>query len=97
MNVNARHDARAETTVVAITLRVERNARGQWLVAVPDRERIVCQTLDDARRAAYLFAPRAGTCELIVHDACHRVLCRELVNGEPAATSVDQKGTIAQP
>jgi len=47
VSVDARDDARAETTIVAITVRVERNVRGQWLVAVPDRERIVCQTLDE--------------------------------------------------
>jgi hypothetical protein len=69
--------------IAAIAVRVERDARGRWLVALPDRDRIVCETLDDARREGYVSAVRARPCELIVHDAYHRLLSRELVTREP--------------
>ncbi len=42
---------------------------------------VTCETFDDARRVAYLYAARARPCELIVHDAYHRVLHRELIDG----------------
>jgi hypothetical protein len=42
---------------------------------------VTCETFDDARRVAYRRAARARPCELIVHDAYHRVLHRELIDG----------------
>ena len=50
---------------------------------MPDqRERVMCETLDDARRVAYLCAAHARPCELIVRDAYHRVIHHELINGK---------------
>jgi hypothetical protein len=64
-----------------ITVRVELNPRGGWRVATPDeRERVTCETLDAARRVAYLRAADRRQCELIVLDAYHRVLEREFIN-----------------
>jgi len=64
---------------------VARNERGGWEVAVPAGDaRLTCETLDDARRVAYLCAARTGPCEVIVHDAYHRVLYRELIDGDRA-------------
>ena len=63
-----------------ITVQVDRTGRGAWAVAMPgQRERVTCETLDDARRIAYLSAARRRPCELIVCDAYHRVLHRELI------------------
>ncbi len=62
-------------------MRVEHDARGAWLVAVPGGGPVTCETFDDARRVAYLRAAQTRPCELIVHDAYHRVLHRELING----------------
>lgn len=90
MGVDAGHDPREGATIVAITVRMECSGRGRWEVAAPDRDRIMCETLDDARRAAYVSAARTAACELIVHDAYHRVLSRELVNCNPGAPSIDQ-------
>lgn len=65
-----------------IAVRVDLNRHGAWEVALPDeRERIVCGTLEDARRVGFLCAADRRPCELIVCDAYHRVLHRELVNG----------------
>jgi hypothetical protein len=69
-----------------ITVRVEHDAHGRWSVAMPNRSRPVsCETFDDARRVAYLCAAHTRLCDLIVHDAYHRVLHRELITGHQEA------------
>jgi len=74
--------------VNSLTVRVDRTGRGEWEVAMPDqRERVTCETLDDARRVAYLCAAHTRPCELIVCDAYHRVLQHEFINGEGEATA----------
>lgn len=48
---------------------------------MPDRsERVACETLDDAERVGYQYAARRRPCELIVQDAYHRVVRREVIN-----------------
>ena len=72
-----------------LTVRVDHTERGAWEVTMPDqRERVMCETLDDARRVAYLCAAHTRPCELIVCDAYHRVLHHEFINGkrDPTAT-----------
>ena len=65
-----------------VTVRVDRSVRGVWEVAVPGPETpIACETLDDAKRVAYLCAARWRPCELIVRDAYHRVFRREHIDG----------------
>jgi hypothetical protein len=64
------------------TIRVDLGGRGAWEVVLPDRpDHLTCQTLADAQRTASAQAARRRPCELIVRDAYHRVLHRELVNG----------------
>jgi hypothetical protein len=59
----------------SVTVCVDRNDHGDWQVALPDRrEPVTCETLDDARRIAYLCAADRHPCELVVRDAYHRVL-----------------------
>lgn len=91
MTVDASHEARGDELTARVTLRVEHNGRGGWQVAAPNRDRITCQTLADACRAAYASAAPAQRCEVIVHDAYHRVLARELVNADPGATAAGQR------
>lgn len=79
MTVDTRDDRRVDA-LASNTVRVERTTRGRWQVATPDHDRIICDTLDDARHAAYVSAARIASCELVVHDAYHRVLSREIVN-----------------
>jgi hypothetical protein len=71
--------------VSPLTVCVDRNQRGDWEFGLPDEaERITCETLDEARRVAYLCA-RRQPCEFVVRDAYHRVLYRELLdNGSEA-------------
>jgi hypothetical protein len=62
------------------TVRVLINARGEWEVLVPHRVRpLRCASIQEAERAAYQCATRARPCEVIVHDAYHRVVHRELI------------------
>jgi hypothetical protein len=63
-----------------ITVRVD-SVRGAWEIELPDRgDRVRCKTLDEASRAAYRYASERRSCELIVCDAYHRVVQRELIN-----------------
>jgi hypothetical protein len=82
MSSDAEHAAR-EGPGKPSTVRVEHDGHGGWSVAMTDRRsRVTCETLDDARRVAYLCAAHTRPCELIVHDAYHRVLQRELIDGD---------------
>ena len=61
---------------------VDMNSRGAWEVAVPaPDQRVVCPSLEDAKRVAYLCAARRHPCELVVRDAYHRVVSCEVIDG----------------
>jgi hypothetical protein len=61
-------------------VRVDRSYFGRWEVLLPDgRSCIVCDTLDDARRQAQLYAGHGHPCELVIRDAYHRVIDRETI------------------
>jgi hypothetical protein len=65
------------------TVRVLINARGEWEVLIPhDMRPLRCATIEEAERLAYQSAARTRPCEVIVHDAYHRVVHRELINEE---------------
>lgn len=65
------------------TVSIDPDGRGSWEVALrKDGRHIACKTLDDAKRVAYLSATRARPCELIVHDAYHRVIERDLIDAD---------------
>jgi len=73
-----------EGTRVAAPIRVcvQHHPRGHWEVLVlGSKGRISCETLEDARRIAYLSVAHAQDCELVVRDAYNRVLQRELIDG----------------
>jgi hypothetical protein len=62
------------------TISVERGRLGDWEVAVPDEHLPVsCETLGDARRVAYVLAADRQPCQLVIRDAYHRVVGRELI------------------
>jgi hypothetical protein len=64
-----------------LTVRVLLNARGEWEVVSPHRLRPQrFHNLDEATRAAYAVACRQGPCEVVVHDAYHRVVHLEHVD-----------------
>jgi len=61
---------------------MQRTLRGRWRVVLPNHRRgIMCETLDDARRVAYLAVAHTRPCELVVRHAYHRVIHRELIDG----------------
>lgn len=83
------HDPRSYRQA-RLTVRVQYNANGHWEVALPNgRERVTCETFDVARRIAYLSAAHAQPCELIVQDAYHRVVQRQLIDGQPTTQPLD--------
>ena len=62
------------------TINVERGRRGDWQVVVPDEDGPVsCQTLRDAQWVAYVLAADRQPCQLVIRDAYHRVVERELI------------------
>lgn len=64
-----------------LTIRVDHKRRGGWEVTLPNQcDRVTLETLDEAQRVAYLCAAHEHPCELVVRDAYHRVLRRELVD-----------------
>jgi hypothetical protein len=78
----------------SLTVRVLLNARGQWEVVLPGRRRpLRCRDLDEAQRAAYLFAERSRPCEVVVHDAYHRVVRRDLINGHRVPADAGRSNT----
>lgn len=63
-----------------VTVSVDVGDRGAWTVELSDRrERFTCSTLEEASRVAHGCAARRRPCELIVRDAYHRVVRRELI------------------
>lgn len=61
---------------------VKFGARGAWEIGLSNHpDRVTCETLEDAQRVAYLYASQGSPCELVVHDAYHRVRNRRLING----------------
>ncbi len=73
-------DAVAVCDPNATTISVERGRRGDWQVVAPDEPGPVsCQTLGDAHWVAYVLAADRQPCQLVIRDAYHRVLERELL------------------
>ena len=73
------------------TVRVDISVRGAWEIELPDREhRVRCETLEEASRIAYRCAAERRPCELIVCDAYHRVVQRELIKAPRARRSSRQ-------
>ena len=65
----------------ASTARVDLNTHCEREIELLDQSQpVTCETVEDARRVAYLCAAHRSPCELIVGDAYHRVLRRELIN-----------------
>jgi hypothetical protein len=66
-----------------LTVRVLLNARGQWEVLRPHCARpLRCTSLDDATREAYAVAARNAPCDLVVHDAYHRIVRSDHVGAQ---------------
>ena len=66
------------------TIRVRANRRGQWEVALLGSAPVACSTFREAREAAHRAAEGQGPCMVIVRDAYHRVLEREIIEESAA-------------
>ncbi|MGO9956118.1 MAG: hypothetical protein ACLP50_09085 [Solirubrobacteraceae bacterium] len=68
----------ADTPAALREVRVDRRIRGGWEIEFADESKhVVCRTLADAKRVAYRYASHGSPCEMIVHDAYHRVISRQ--------------------
>ena len=90
----------AGASTVLPVVRVDLNTHSEWEIELPDQpEPVTCETLADAQRVAYLCAAHRSPCELIVCDAYHRVLRREVINRgtdlAPAHLLAEHPGSIA--
>ena len=80
------------------TVCVDLTVRGAWEIVLSDqREPVTCKTLEEASRVAHRCAADRRPCELIVRDAYHRVLDRELINvrGEWRSGLLSKTTTLA--
>jgi hypothetical protein len=63
------------------TVRVDLNGHGAWEITLPAQlDPINCESLYEARRAAYRFAAHWHPCEVVMCDAYHRVMHRQLID-----------------
>jgi hypothetical protein len=75
-------------TTAVTTVVVQFHPQGHWEIMRPDRRGpITCETLEDARRIAYISVAHTHRCELIVRDAYNRVIDHELIDGYRRAGS----------
>jgi hypothetical protein len=90
MSCDVEGTAPAEPTR-AWTVSVDFSPHVGWEIELPDQsERIACETLEEARRVAYMCAARRRPCELIVHNAYHRLIELQLVGTRRRRTGGQQ-------
>ena len=80
-------------------VRVDLGPRGAWEVVLPERvDRLRCKTLEEASRIAHRLAAARRPCELIVHDAYHRVVEHELIQlGTETLTAIGAAVALREP
>ena len=80
-------------------VRVDLSPRGAWEVVLPERvDRLRCKTLEEASRIAHRLAAARRPCELIVHDAYHRVVEHELIQlGTETLTAIGAAVALRAP
>jgi hypothetical protein len=67
-------------------IEIQRRRGDEWEVAVSSRQqRLICPTFQEAARRGYQLAADEADCEVVVHDAYHRVVRRERLR-RPAAS-----------
>jgi hypothetical protein len=72
--------ARAPASVPGVAIEVQR-VGGRWEVALPGQARPArCETLEEARRVAYLCGARGHACELVVREG-RRFFHIEVIDG----------------
>ena len=75
-------EARRGPMIAEGAVNVEYNHHGAWKIGLPDGEPLVCETLQEALRMAYLFAVKRSPCELTVHDAYHRLILHRVIDAD---------------
>lgn len=81
MSSDHHHSTRAWPSLATRSVSVERSPRGLWEICLPDQpEHLACETFDQAQRLARECAADLSPCELVIHDAYHRLTRRELID-----------------
>jgi len=80
-------------------VRVDLSPRGAWEVVLPERvDRLRCKTLEEASRVAHRLAAARRPCELIVHDAYHRVVEHDMIQlGGETLTTIRAAAALREP
>jgi len=90
----AQHTVRPADLVVVC---VQPTVCGRWEVMLPDRcGGVKCDTFEEARRIAYPAVAHARPCELIVHDAYHRVVDHERIDSGRTQIHRGETGLLDQ-
>jgi hypothetical protein len=67
-------------------IEIHRRRGDEWEVTIPSRQqRVICPTFQEAARRGYQLAAKEAECEVVVHDAYHRVVRRERLRRPGAA------------
>ncbi len=69
-------------------VRVDLNRNGSWDVTLPVQlDPVTCGSIDEARRVAYRLAAGWRPCEVVMCDAYHRVVHRQLIDSHDDAAA----------
>ncbi len=78
------------------TVRVDLDRHGAWEVTLPVQlDPINCGSLYEARRVAYRLAAGWHPCEVVIWDAYHRVVHRQLIDSYEDAAAYSARYTQA--
>ncbi len=59
-------------------IQIQRRRGNEWEVSIPSRQQqVICQSFQEASRRGYQLAATEPECDMVVHDAYHRVVRRE--------------------
>lgn len=70
-------------------IQIQRRRGNEWEVSIPSRhEQLICNSFQEAARRGYQLAAGEADCEMLVHDAYHRVVRRERLRGAKTERTV---------
>ena len=69
----------------ATLIQIQRRRGNEWEVSIPSRHhRVICNSFQEAAKRGYQLAASEAECDVVLHDAYHRVVRRERVRGDRA-------------
>ncbi len=78
------------------TIRVDLNRHGAWEITLPvGLDPIKCKSFNEAKAAAYRSAARWHPCEVVMCDAYHRVVHRNVIDSFEDAVACSDHYALA--